>query len=64
LLAKHTDAIETNKDSIENLYELTKAKALRSELEKLRSGMLRYCLYDDLKELHNKVVPSIDMYQG
>ena len=61
-MERHTEQIEGNKDSIDNLYELTKAKALRSELEKLRSGLLRYCLYDDLKELHSKVVPSIDMF--
>lgn len=61
---KHSEQIEANEEAIENLYELTKAKALRSELGKLREDLVRYCMYEDLKELYAKVLPAIDDFQS
>ena len=63
LLTKHSEQIEANEEAIDNLYELTKAKAMRSELGKLREDLVRYCMYEDLKELHAKVLPAIDDFQ-
>lgn len=63
LLTKHSEQIEANEEAIENLYELTKAKAMRSELGKLREDLVRYCMYEDLKELYAKVLPAIDDFQ-
>ena len=36
---------------------------MRSELGKLREDLVRYCMYEDLKELYSKVIPSIDVFQ-
>ena len=63
LLTKHSEQIEANEEAIDNLYELTKAKAMRSELGKLREDLVRYCMYEDLKELYAKVLPAIDDFQ-
>jgi len=36
---------------------------MRSELGKLREDLVRYCMYEDLKELYAKVLPAIDDFQ-
>jgi len=55
--------LKATRNQSKNLYELTKAKAMRSELGKLREDLVRYCMYEDLKELYAKVLPAIDDFQ-
>lgn len=62
LVAKQKTQLDQHKESLDDLYELTKAKANRLELDKFRGDLQRYCLYEDLKELHAKVLPPINQF--